>query len=348
MKNSVPPSRATAGIFRGWRKLAFYLSVLTVASAAFAGAQFSSIVVFGDSLSDTGRLFRLTHGGFPPKVAYFAGRQSNGPVWVEYLADQLGDGCQLKDYAVVGALSGPSAAVPTGNVWSDTFAGLDGTSLTGQLALYLANTHGQVDPNALYLIEGGANDLINPLSALLQSPPATTAEFLQDVEDIATPIVVNVATIAGTLKALGAHYIAVVNVPDFGKVPRIIGYGPVASAVVSQVVELVNVSVDGQLDALEAAGGDKIARIDAAGFIDGVVAAPAHFGFSNVTAQFMTLDLARLKVTYANANQCAARQWFFWDDLHPTTRGHEFFARNALGTICAAFPGIHPVHGSHH
>jgi phospholipase/lecithinase/hemolysin len=336
--------RNSAGIFSGWRKLVFGVLALTVATVVFAGTGFSSIVVFGDSLSDTGRLFRLTHGGFPPRVAYFDGRQTNGAVWVEYLAGQLGLGCHLKNYAVVGATTGPSSDVPTGNVWSDTFTGLDGTSLSGQFARYLSDSGGKVDPAALYIVEGGANDLIDPLSALLLNPPATTAEFMQDVQEIATPIVVNLATIVGTLKALGAQHIAIVNVPDFGKAPRIVGFGPVASAVVSQVVQVVNGYVAAQLDGLDAMGGSKIARIDAFAFIDGVVAAPASFGFTNATGQFMTLDLPGLTVTFASANRCAVSQWFFWDDLHPTTRGHAFFAANALATLRAAFPDVHFGH----
>lgn len=348
MKTHNHSLRPTAGRFDGWLRLALVLCLVTVANAAFAGAQFSSIVVFGDSLSDTGRLYHLTHGAFPPKVAYFDGRQTNGRVWVEYLADQLGAGCRLQDYAVIGATTGPSADLPTGNVWSDTYTGLDGTSLSGQLASYLASTHGRVDPNALYIVEGGANDLIDPLSALLFNPPATTNEFLADVSDIAGPIVVNTATIVGTLKALGAQYIAVVNLPDFGQAPRIVNYGPTASAVVSQVIQLVNGAVAAQLDAIDSAGGKKVARIDAFGFIDGVVATPAPFGFTNVTSQFMTLDLPTLHVTYASKNPCTAMQWLFWDDLHPTTRGHEFFAANALATLRAAFPELRPAHGGCH
>ena len=242
-------------------------------------------------------------------------------------------------------MTGPSALVPTGNVWSDTFTGLEGTSLSGQLARYLADTRGRVDPDALYIVEGGANDLISPLSALLMNPPATVDEFMQAVQALAMPTVVNVATITGTLKALGAQHIAVVNVPDFGKAPRIVGYGPVASATVSMVVELVNEAVAAQLDAIDAAGGSKVARIDAFGFIDGVVAAPAKYCFTNVTGQFMTLNLAAGTVTYASAKHHAVAQWFFWDDLHPTTRGHEFFAESALKTLRAAFPAA--KHGHH-
>jgi len=344
MNNSSHYTSNATGTFVGLRGLVLGLLVLIASSVAFAGSRISSIVVFGDSLSDTGRLFRLTDGGFPPRVAYFHGRQSNGPVWVEYLADELHLEHRVRNYAAVGAMSGPSADIPSGNVWSDTFAGLEGTSLRGQLASYLGDTGGTVDPEALYIVEGGANDLIQPLAGLLMNPPATPEAFMAKVSEIATPVVINVATIAGTLKAMGAQHIAVVNVPDFGKAPLLVGYGPQASAIVSMLVAMINEAVGEQLDALESAGGSKLARIDAYGFIDRVAAAPADYGFTNVTGQFMFLDRSNGTVTYASAERRAVSEWLFWDHLHPTTRGHKLFAKSALAELRAAFPTVLAAH----
>ena len=50
---------------------------------------FSNMYVFGDSLSDMGRLFAATGGMIPPAPIYANGRLSNGPVWAEYVADDL-------------------------------------------------------------------------------------------------------------------------------------------------------------------------------------------------------------------------------------------------------------------
>jgi len=56
-----------------------------------ASAQrYSQLVVFGDSLSDTGNLFALSGGLFPPPSDYYRGRYSNGILWVEHLAPKLG------------------------------------------------------------------------------------------------------------------------------------------------------------------------------------------------------------------------------------------------------------------
>lgn len=65
--------------------LAFALSLL---SCGTAKPCFSRIVSYGDSLSDTGNLFRLT-GTMVPPAPYYKGHFSDGKVWVEYLANTL-------------------------------------------------------------------------------------------------------------------------------------------------------------------------------------------------------------------------------------------------------------------
>jgi phospholipase/lecithinase/hemolysin len=48
------------------------------------------LYVFGDSLSDTGNVYRATGRTTPPDPPYFRGRFSNGPVWVEHLGARSG------------------------------------------------------------------------------------------------------------------------------------------------------------------------------------------------------------------------------------------------------------------
>ncbi|MFY7942566.1 MAG: SGNH/GDSL hydrolase family protein, partial [Burkholderiaceae bacterium] len=58
-----------------------------------AHAGFTSMVVFGDSLSDTGNVRSLTSAFSPPAFPNFSGapgRFSDGPVWVETVAAGLG------------------------------------------------------------------------------------------------------------------------------------------------------------------------------------------------------------------------------------------------------------------
>jgi phospholipase/lecithinase/hemolysin len=62
-------------------------------SVSNLSSDISELYVFGDLLSDTGNLFRATSEasgeGFPPPP-FFEGRYSNGELWVEGLASELG------------------------------------------------------------------------------------------------------------------------------------------------------------------------------------------------------------------------------------------------------------------
>jgi phospholipase/lecithinase/hemolysin len=64
---------------------------LSITPPAGAEAPFSEIIVFGDSISDTGNAFLgFLGGGVAAAPPYVGGNFSNGPVWVEVLADELG------------------------------------------------------------------------------------------------------------------------------------------------------------------------------------------------------------------------------------------------------------------
>eukprot|EP00127_Corallochytrium_limacisporum_P000573 Clim_evm12s19 gene=Clim_evmTU12s19 len=49
----------------------------------------TEMVVFGDSMSDTGNVYNLTNQTWPLKPPYDDGRFSNGPVWVEYAVENM-------------------------------------------------------------------------------------------------------------------------------------------------------------------------------------------------------------------------------------------------------------------
>ncbi|HEX2548509.1 MAG TPA: SGNH/GDSL hydrolase family protein, partial [Gammaproteobacteria bacterium] len=60
------------------------ICLLFVSAHLFA---FERIIVFGDSYSDNGNDFKISQQKYPNKTAYFQGRFSDGPVWVEYFAE---------------------------------------------------------------------------------------------------------------------------------------------------------------------------------------------------------------------------------------------------------------------
>src|SRR5580693_7183057 len=82
------------------RRLVGALAALALLAARpSSGFAFTALVTFGDSYTDTGNA-----PSSPPD--YYDGRFSNGPLWVEYLSQQLGFAYDAsKNYAVSGSES---------------------------------------------------------------------------------------------------------------------------------------------------------------------------------------------------------------------------------------------------
>jgi phospholipase/lecithinase/hemolysin len=116
--------RCGAGCRRMNRRRILQVMLLSgmLASAVPARAEiFTELVVFGDSLSDTGN----------------AGRFSNGPVWVEHLAKSLG--LPLR----------PSRAGGTNHAVGGARAVGGPNELRAQVRGYLAERGGRADPRAV-------------------------------------------------------------------------------------------------------------------------------------------------------------------------------------------------------
>lgn len=157
---------------------------------------YSAIVMLGDSYSDNGNEFRLSNQSWPQDPAYFDGRFSNGPVWVEDLAANLD--VPLRDYAVGGATT--SNALVQG--YSGKEADLPVPSLAEQAESFLADTKSgtQID-STLFAILGGANDVL----------------FNPNITAVRTVGVIS--SIIANLQNRGARHFLLLNYPDFGMIP---------------------------------------------------------------------------------------------------------------------------------
>lgn len=99
-----------------------FLQLVAVNASCLRSNAYNAITAFGDSLTDNGvyiwivvklvlllnkllagRSFAASHGNDPSDPAYYKGRYSNGPVWIEYLADELD--VKLTDLAFAGGMS---------------------------------------------------------------------------------------------------------------------------------------------------------------------------------------------------------------------------------------------------
>jgi phospholipase/lecithinase/hemolysin len=204
---------------RNLKLLSFCLALLLV-RATYANQR---LVVFGDSLSDNGRLFAIT--GSPPVpygdaynslgkvVKYFPGRFTDGQNWVDYfpkvarffgvevstvspfLEGPLKASDDTTNFAVGGATSGDFNVNNPQNS-QVTFPGFE-----TQISAYLGAVDGHASADDLYVIWIGANDFAANIS------PQTT-----------------VANVRGGITALaqaGAKHIVVINVPNIALTPEV-------------------------------------------------------------------------------------------------------------------------------
>ena len=98
------------------RKLsAVFAALVAIAFAPVSAQAYSAIYAFGDSLSDVGNVFTAL-GGSLPANPYVNGQFSNGPVWVQDLAN----------IAKLSPLT-PSILGGTDYAWGDATTGYAGT-----------------------------------------------------------------------------------------------------------------------------------------------------------------------------------------------------------------------------
>lgn len=262
--------------------------------SAISATSFTQIVIFGDSLSDTGNLFRATNNAFPASPPYFQGRVSNGPIWVDSLEQQLN--LPVINFAIAGATTGFD------NVNDDLAPGLNLDGMGDQLNTYLDQQ--AVDSGALYIVWGGSNNF-------LQLPADPVAAVGTSVTEL--------VTLVATLSTLGAKHILVVNLPDLGLTPRLVGTPVQADA--SALTVAFNQALVAELSKLSI----DITEADVFTVLNQVAAAPNNFGLSVVDKK--CLDF----ITLLPCNN--PDQYFFWDDIHPTTVGHSIIADQIISAI---------------
>lgn len=290
-------------------------TALALGLAAPAMAQFSNVYFFGDSLTDMWSYKPV----LPPGTGMFT--TNPGPVWAQPFAQSFGFSASPanqggNDYAYGGArvtLSpGYPATAPTGAA----------VPVATQIQQLLAK--GPLDSNAIYSVWAGANDLFVQLSDV-QSGAITAAQAQANLATAATQLAQQV----GVLRAAGAQYILVGNIPDPGKTPAFAGT-PVAGSV-SALAGLFNSTLFAALNATDI----PTIRVNAQGLLNEIVANPTAYGFVNSTAQACgtTPSLVCTQANFVAPN--AAQNYVFADGVHPTTAAHAVLAQYAASIVVA-------------
>jgi outer membrane lipase/esterase len=285
------------------------LPVFTVAILAFAGSPaaattYTSMVVFGDSLSDDGNNAltigtpsqTITGNSYVPTFPYASGVYSNGPVWATDAAQQLGltlapSKAGGTDYAYGGATTGPAGSpFPF--------------SLLTQASQYLTSTGNAASSSALYVVAGGGNDARAALSAIAANPPSSAPATIAAT---AASFAANILTIVNELNAAGAQHIVVWDTPNLGLAPAVVAGG--GGSLGTLLAETMNADLAALL-----AGKTDVSTFDIFGLGTSIALDPSAYGFTNVTD-------ACGAVAGANCNTYA-----YWDGIHPTAAAHEVIA----------------------
>lgn len=290
--------------------------VLLLVSVPVQAGNFSRMVIFGDSLSDPGNAFALTGHlsnrpySLIPDAAYAIGglHFSNGSTWAEHMGTRLGladsVGPAFRSPAFSNYAVGAARARPTGDM-----------SLSTQVGIFLAR-HGNAAPaDALYVVFVGGNDVRDAIEPFVNpdyvGPPADV--ILADA----------VQSIGGNIQLLldaGARHVLVVNAPNLGVVPAVTAQGPLAQFLAQMLSNDFNTGLAAALAALQADPRLELLQFDLFTFLNFAVSNPGVLGVTNATAPCITPNV----IAGAICNN--ARDYLFWDGIHPTAIGHQLIA----------------------
>lgn len=239
------------------------VGIVSIVASGGVAAQFSNAFVFGDSLSDAGQ---------------YGSRFTTNPglTFPMYLSERYGFSIGPSfqggnDYGQGGArVNSPSPLIPPS---------APNLSIAQQVSQFLAK--GPLDTNALYQIQGGANDL------LVLAGQANAGQITPDqLKAGVTQAAIDLATQVGRLQAAGARYLIVYNLPDVGKSPAAAAQG--AQATFTALSSLFNSTLNAAL----ANAHLQIIQVNSFALLDEIVANPAAFGFVNVTTPVCTTPSA--------------------------------------------------------
>lgn len=314
------------------------------AAATPPGGVTMQVVSFGTSLSDAGT--------YSPVVTqqFGGGRFTTNPgqVWAQNVANYYGGtltpavvggfGQALRangglDYAQGGALVSNAQGIG----WAPNNLAATTTPITTQIANYLG-ANGSFNSNQLVLVEGGANDILANLNALLVAVQTDIAGGLTPqnaiLKEVSTTLGASAAALVtdvATIAAKGATHVVFVNVPDIGQTPLGVQAaaqnGAAAQQLISGIVQTFNGIVAAGLQAANLPAGTLI-TIDSFTWLDQLIATYQANGFSvsNTNTACNLTQMQASATAYAQNNPSA---------LLPGQTAAQFGAALASSLFCS-------------
>lgn len=294
-----------------------------------------------DPTNSTGYAFQRTEAPISPGVdevdtslvptfPYTSNRYSNGGVWPDYVSAITGlptqnalNGVSFPD--LYNFMMGGPAPTVTGTNFAFGGARVGTTpplgfpfSLVDQVSAFVLLLNGNPAPaDALFIVEGGGNDLRDAFAAAMDGDPTT------DPSAVIADYLTGMGTVLNTLASVGAQHIAVWNLPNLGMVPAVqaLGDDAVFSAWLGSTI--MNAQLDALLDGFETAFAGDLLRFDLFGTMTAIANNPGAYGLTNVSSA-CAVDPACVDDPTG---------YLFWDGIHPTTYGHQLVATAFVNTM---------------
>ena len=281
------------------------LALLFTLSLCRSAWGYSELIVFGDSLSDTGNLASATTN-FP--WPYYNNRVSNGPLAVDVLASAFGLSAE-PSFHLVSSSGGGNFAVDGANA-----SGIDAQDLQIQRQAHLSRHADQIVKDALYVVMIGGNDL----RAARNEDSEVVAHSIAD--DAAAEI----SSTLSTLLQLGATKVLVVNAPDIGRVPETLQKSqqdPGIKARSTTLTRRFNAALGANIRSLRSQYGAAIVEFDLFTYFNKILDSPLTYGFTNIDEGCFNPN------NYSFHTDCLYGQEFdrfvFFDSIHPTAKTHK-------------------------
>jgi len=319
-----------------------FLALVQSAACTPLKGKFSDLVVFGDSLSDNGNLASYLR----PQIPDFPERSSNGKVAAEYVAKRLGIK-RLRpskyltwfdpsgtNYAVTGARCIPLDEPPL----------YDGENpamrIPAQVEKYLASVSDskgvpRADPNALYMVFGGGNDLLDAM----RMKKAGASD-----DDVSAYVYRAAASCADSTRALidaGARYVIHVGVANAGDIPRFTLIGDEKFEKDAEYFSITfDIAMESEITKVEDDTGIDVVEVDMFSIVETAAIKRGLQGSEPCTISPYLSGVPEAKPPIAPGavpfDSCVlpdANGFTFYDEVHPTTTGHRVIARVILKAL---------------
>lgn len=271
---------------------ALYASAALALVAPQGAYAFSDLIAFSGALSDTGNY--SAEAGDRPEP-FYQNRTADGPVAVEELARWLGLEAKASMH-LIGKQDGTNFAV------ADALAGGHGAhDLPAEVDAYLATNDGKADPDALYFMFIGGNDVILACGTM---DDAQSHQILVDA-------VAGIETQIKRLVESGAQTIFAPDFIDVGLAPALTAYGPEASARATALSQEYNRLFNAMLDDIDD-GSFELIRWSFDNFVNNLMENGKDFGFENSDTPCLEAG-----------EDCDMNTYVFLTKEYPTARVHK-------------------------